>query len=126
MMTKYVDFDFNGILSITACAEICKKTPQTIYRWQREGWPAPYRRLCELHASGRIMPLKWRYIRFNTTGKLQTDNGEIDENELLSIPHTRSLLYSLKSIVEKQSKQIQRLKREVNSVITDSANDFYS
>ena len=124
-MAKLIEFNGYDALTITECAKICDKTPQTIYRYTKEGWPTAYKRLCELHASGRIMPLKWRYVRFNQNGKLQTDNGEIDENELLSIPNTRSLLYSLRGIVESQQKQLSKLRLEVNNSTTDAANDFY-
>ena len=124
-MAKLIEFNGYDALTVSECAKICDKTPQTIYRYQKEGFPPAYQRLCELYASGRIMPLKWRYVRFNTKGNLQTDNGEIDEKELLSIPNTRSLLYSLRSIVEKQQKQISKLRLHVNNATLDAANDFY-
>ena len=124
-MANYVDFDFEGMLSITACAKICKKTPQTIYRWQREGWPIAYRQLCELHASGRILPQKWRHARFNTKGNLQLHNGEVNEHEILNIAYMRYLTDELKKISEKKDREILRLRAQVNELSVDSANDFY-
>lgn len=123
-MRKTVDFGVHGALSCRECATLCQKSVQTIYRWQREGWPAPYWTLCELHASGRVMPLKWRYVRFDSTGRLATMNAQISENDVLNVPQMLKLLDQQNQIIQDLEKQRAELRALINELTAkEAAND---
>lgn len=83
---------FGYAISFGQACEITDKTPRTIRKWNKEGWPKPYFDLVTLHAMGRVVPIKWEHCFFNTRGNLVVNgDGEVAENDILNIPHLRIL-----------------------------------
>lgn len=51
-------------ISVSHAAALCGKTPPTIRRWIKEGWPDEQKKFIQLHAQGRVIPSAWAGVRF--------------------------------------------------------------
>lgn len=124
-MPKKITFSARLDMPIAHIARLCRVTRPTVLRWERDGYPHTAEILCSLERDGRVMPDKWTHSKFNARGNLELYSGEIKENDVLNIPHTRTLLRKLRREIELLQKEKENLKTALNALDTGAANDVF-
>ena len=118
-------------LPIDTLTEITGKPRQTVLRWERDGWPAAYRQLAELHAQGRIMPLSWLgHCRFDLHSRtLHTESRALTVGEVLGIDYQMVLLAQMRDSLDRLQAENSDLRNRITQLANlnpDAASDQLS